>query len=276
MFNTTTIPTSINTPASICHIASILSIAALIGASVCELFLYRMKERICLGENLPESETEEEENYCDKYVEEFEALPARELSEEELTDLNKKIVREQVAEEVEVILTFDKSTDTFWYYTDKLKDVSYDILETVARKFAIDYDCKAIFLTIEGDEEPASLAEGDASLAEGDASLAEGAASLAEGADAASLDDGTASLAAAPAPSVFAKFKNYNTGGKGSTPNFTSVIKVIEQMNHFRYRGKICDYEETLKVAEKKVVEEKTIDYASYKKLLETTKIKTL
>jgi hypothetical protein len=206
-----------------------------------------------LGENLPESETEEE-NYCDKYVEEFEDLPARELSEEELTDLNKKIVREQVAEEVEVILTFDKSTDTFWYYTDKLKDVSYDILETVARKFAIDYDCKAIFLTIEGDDEPASLAEGAASLAEGDA----------------------ASLAAAPAPSVFAKFKNYNTGGKGSTPNFTSVIKVIEQMNHFRYRGKICDYEETLKVAEKKVVEEKTIDYASYKKLLETTKIKTL
>ena len=265
MFNTTTIPTSINTPASICHIASILSIAALIGASVCELFLYRMKERICLGENLPESETEEEENYCDKYVEEFEALPARELSEEELTDLNKKIVREQVAEEVEVILTFDKSTDTFWYYTDKLKDVSYDILETVARKFAIDYDCKAIFLTIEGDDEPASLAEG------ADAAL------LAEGADAASLAaspaDGAASLAA---PSVFAKFKNYNTGGKGSTPNFTSVIKVIEQMNHFRYRGKICDYEETLKVAEKKIVEEKTIDYASYKKLLETTKIKTL
>ena len=272
MFNTTTIPTSIYTPASICHIASILSIAALIGASVCELFLYRMKERICLGENLPESETEEEENYCDKYVEEFEALPARELSEEELTDLNKKIVREQVAEEVEVILTFDKSTDTFWYYTDKLKDVSYDILETVARKFAIDYDCKAIFLTIEGDDEPASLAEG------ADASLDDGTDSLAEGADAASLAEGdaaapTASLAA---PSVFAKFKNYNTGGKGSTPNFTSVIKVIEQMNHFRYRGKICDYEETLKVAEKKVVEEKTIDYASYKKLLETTKIKTL
>jgi hypothetical protein len=270
MFNTTTIPTSIYTPVSICHIASILSIAALIGASVCELFLYRMKERRCLGENLPESETEEE-NYCDKYVEEFEALPARELSEEELTDLNKKIVREQVAEEVEVILTFDKSTDTFWYYTDKLKDVSYDILETVARKFAIDYDCKAIFLTIEGDEEPASLAEGAASLAEGaDAAL------LAEGADAASLDEPAAPTASLAAPSVFAKFKNYNTGGKGSTPNFTSVIKVIEQMNHFRYRGKICDYEETLKVAEKKIVEEKTIDYASYKKLLETTKIKTL
>ena len=269
MFNTTTIPTSINTPAFICHIASILSIAALIGASVCELFLYRMKERRCVGENLPESETEEEENYCDKYVEEFEALPARELSEEELTDLNKKIVREQVAEEVEVILTFDKSTDTFWYYTDKLKDVSYDILETVARKFAIDYDCKAIFLTIEGDDEPASLADGAASLADEPVSLADGAAD-----GAASPADGAASPAAAP--SVFAKFKNYNTGGKGSTPNFTSVIKVIEQMNHFRYRGKICDYEETLKVAEKKVVEEKTIDYASYKKLLETTKIKTL
>jgi hypothetical protein len=77
-----------------------------------------------------------------------------------------------------------------------------------------------------------------------------------------------ASLPQAELPtSVFAKFKKYNTGGKGSTPNFTSVVKVIEQMNHFRYRGKIYDYEATQKLSEKK--EEAILDYASYKILCE-------
>ena len=257
MFNTTTIPTSINIPVSICHIASILSLGGLMWISVIEMFLSRLRRRESSGEDLSDSEWDSEfenDNYCDTYTEAFEALPVRDLSEDELASLNTKIVREEVADEVEVILTYDKTTETFWYYTDKLKEISYDILETVAQKFAIEHDCKAIFLQVLPEPsalEPASL---EPAALEGPACEVE--------------------QHKVEKPSVFAKFKDYNTGGKGSVPNFTSVIKVIEQMNHFRYRGKICDYEATLK-AEKKS-EEKSIDYASYKKLLETHKIKTL
>jgi len=236
MFNTTTIPTTpVNNLSVFLNVGAILSLGLLVGASFIEVFLYRIRERERASSE-SESESESEE-YCNNYLEEFEALPLHELSETELKDLNTKFVREFVAENVEVILTFDKNTETFWYYTDKLKNVSYDQLETVARKFAIEHNCKMICLqtpTAEPVTEP--------------------------------VTEPTAEPIIEP-PSVFAKFKNYNTGGKGASSNFTSVVKVVEQMNHFRYRGKLCDYVETQKLAEKS--EESILDYASYKKLIE-------
>jgi hypothetical protein len=250
MINTTTIPTQLNNTSYIC-IFGILTTGLLIGASMMELFLYKIREK--QREAADDSSEEEEEprnSYCDKYTDEFEALSTRVLTEEELQNLNTKIVREQVAEKVEVLLTFDKDTDTFWYYTDHLKEVSYDILETVARKFAIDYDCKMICLEpVTPDQE---VVASEAAVASASASASEASA---------------VAVANAAAPSVFAKFKKYNTGGKGAASNFTASVKVVEQRNHFRYRGKIVDYEESLKKEEKK--EEPTLDYASYKKLLE-------
>lgn len=237
MFNTTTIPTQVEPTNSIFIVFSVLGMGLLLGFSMIELFLYGVSEKAYYGQ--PESEDEEEEDnqtkYTDQYRAEFEALAMRELTAAELLELNTKIVREQVAEKVEVILTFDKLTETFCYYTDQLKEVSYDILETVARKFAIEYDCKMVCLPA-----AAAVAEQPVKVKESPSSKD---------------------------PSVFAKFKNYNTGGKGSTPNFTSVLQVIDQMNHFRYRGKLCDYEETLKNAEKPA--EPSLDYSSYKKLLD-------
>lgn len=237
MINTTTIPTQ-NPGFPLFYLLCILSTSAIVGISFIETFLYRLREKERYTDSSDDDE-EEEDNYCDNYRDEFEALSMRELPTEELLDLNTKIVREQVAEKVEVILTFDKATETFWYYTDQLKEVSYDILETVARKFAIEYDCKMICLQpADQDQAPADQVS-----------------------------------AASTEPSVFAKFKSYNTAGKGAPSNFTSVLKVVEQMNHFRYRGKIVDYEETQKKLEKqKTVEEPQLDYASYKKLLDEKK----
>jgi hypothetical protein len=258
MFNTTTIPTQMETKNNFFCLFSVLSSGMLLGCLMMELFMYRLREKERLYESeyedSEEDDTEEddtEENYTDKYYEEFEALAMRELTAAELLDLNKKIVREQIAENVEVILTFDKETDTFWYYTNQLKEVSYDILETVARKFAIEYDCKQICLQA-AEEEPKQAQEESKQAQEESKQAQE--------------ESKQAQEEPVGKPSVFAKFKNYNTGGKGSTPNFTSVVKVIEQMNHFRYRGKILDYEETQKELTKK--EDPTLDYASYKKTL--------
>jgi hypothetical protein len=241
MINTTTIPTE---PVynSFFAIFYVLSTGLVVGGFLTEYFLYRLREKE-RGETEfsdDEYEEEEEDKYCNKYVEEFNALNARVLTDEELQILSTKYVREQVAEKVEVILTYDKSTETFCYYTDQLKEVSYDILEAVARKYAIDYDCKSICLLEESASEKAALACKEEVAYE-------------------------EALARASAPSVFVKFKKYNTAGKGSAPNFTSVVKVVEQMNHFRYRGKIHDYEN--RPSEKK--EEPILDYASFKKLLE-------
>ena len=262
MFNTTTIPSQLPETMSVnffFNLCALFSTGLIMGVSLVEIFLYkmRMQERREKGEGDSDSDSEssgdedegegeeEEEKYIERYCNEFEALSVRELSVEELQSLNTKIVREQVTTDVEVILTFDKTTDTFWYYTDQLKKVSYPILETVARKFMLEHDCK--ILRLQGGEQQVEKALPQAGRPQASRPQAE------------------------LPPSVFAKFKKYNTGGKGSTPNFTSVVKVVEQMNHFRYRGKIYDYEATQKLSEKK--EEAILDYASYKILCEKKKI---
>ena len=245
--NTTTIPTQMPEPvySFFFYVCGLFSTGLIMGFSLVEYFLYKMRvqDEQLQGESDSESESEsdvdqddETAKYIEQYCDEFEALTVRELSKEELQSLNTKMVREQVSAGVEVIMTFDKTTDTFWYYTDQLKKVSYPILETVARKFMVDYDCK--ILRLQGEPQPA---EGES--------------------------EEKAPLSSETPQSIFAKFKKYNTGGKGSMPNFTSVVKVVEQMNHFRYRGKIYDYEETQKLSEKK--EETVLDYASYKILCE-------
>jgi hypothetical protein len=274
MINTTTIPTQIIQEGfSFLSSFSILSYGILFGAFIAELFLHLLKahDRKYIGfwcgnedsseseeSSLSEEEEEEEEDYCDKYVEEFVALPLQKLNDEELAQLNTKIVREQVAENVEVIMTFDKATDTFWYYTDHLKSVSYPILETVARKYALEHNCKIIL------QESASATAAAAGAGAGAGAAAAEPATMTLSKQ--ELTEEIVETAIEQISSVFAKFKTYNAG-KGSAPNFTSVIKVIEQMNHFRYRGKIVDYVERETQIEKK--EEPTLDYASYKKLLE-------
>jgi hypothetical protein len=260
MYNTTTIPTT-QLDGSFLGFFYVLSMGAIVGASLIELFLFRLRVRLrekggaYIDDDSEEEVEEETEDYCNNYQDEFDALSLRKLSEEELKQLNTKIVREQVAEEVEVIMTFDKATETFWYYTDKLKEVSYPILETVARKFAIENDCKIICLQAQAEQAQAEQAPTPIQA------LSEALTETPEQAEESTQAEQT------QAPSVFAKFKSYNAG-KGSAPNFTSVVEVIEQMNHFRYRGKIVDYEERARVK----VEEPTLDYASYKKLLEEKK----
>ena len=265
MFNTTTIPTKIdnNSGAGFLNICCILSTSAVLAISMMELFLYRLREKNRQIDANESSDEEEPETYCHKYEEAFDALSLRDISVEELLQLNTKIVREEVAPKVEVIMTFDKVTETFWYYTDQLKEVSYDILETVAQKFAIEHDCKAIYLQAEA--APSEVVAEAPSEVASEAAVAEAPSEAAEAAPEAAPE----AKAAPVKSSIFAKFKDYNTGGKGSTPNFTSVLQVIEQMNHFRYRGKICDYEATLKSEEKKKTVEPQLDYATYKKLLE-------
>jgi hypothetical protein len=252
MFNTTTIPTIAETSnvSTFLNVSMILSLSILVGGAFMELFLYRLREKQRLEESdiSDEEASDEEEDYCTRYYEEFQALATRVLTEDELLNLNTKIVREYVAEKVEVILTYDKNTETFWYYTDKLKDVSYDMLETVARKFAIENDCKAICLA-------STEAQSEAEASEAEEAQSEAAPASPEVSE------------AAPA-SVFAKFKSYNTGFKGAPPNFTSVVKVVEQMNHFRYKGKLSDYDATTK----KKIEEPTLDYQAFKKLSEENK----
>lgn len=195
----------------------------------------------------------------DETISLYEALLDRELSEEEIINLQKKYVIEEDFEEDDeesdyamadannadanannvdanvnnainkIIMTYNKENEAFWYYTNNLKDISYDRLETLARKFVIEYDCKRIYK---------------------------------EAKTHASASEAVTGTEASATKSVFAKFKKYNSGSKGASSKFGSDLKVIEQTNHFRYKGKLSEYEAMLQ-KDKKPIE---IDYATYKK----------
>jgi hypothetical protein len=217
-----------------------------------------------IGEGDGDGESEdgegEEGEYTAKYTEEYANLKERELSEDDLLTLNTRYVKEETPGG-EVVMSYDKDTGCFSYYTDNLKEITYAILETVARKFVVENDCKTIYTICKKAAEAAATASTKA--AESDD----------EDDDAVSSDE---EVVVEKPVSVFAKFKKYNTGGKGSVPNFKAVIDVVEQTNHFRFKGKLYDYEEIQKrnEAERNVTEPtKNLDYAAYKKqLLEKTK----
>jgi hypothetical protein len=205
-----------------------------------------------------EKDINDEEDLSTRYVEEFEALANNELSDNDLSNLQYKIVREPTAKG-DIIMTYHKPTEAFWYYTDNLKEVSYNTLEAVARKFVIENNCKHIYLL---SPEARAKAQQQAQALEGQAQSSEPVV------EEATFTTTTPAVEAPQEKSVFAKFKKYNSGSKNATTNFSSNVKVIEQTNHFRYKGKLYDYEESSKETQKKD-NIPTMSYADFKRLLE-------
>lgn len=266
-YNTTTVPMYL--PESHIYflnmsliVIGFFSVTAVMSESLLQWIKYRdFGSKMGEGEGEDEGEVEEEMKiYTDKYNEEYENLKERELDENDFLNLNTRYVKEETPGG-EVIMSYNKDVDCFSYYTNNLKEITYDILETVARKFVIENDCKTIYNVCKKAE------------AEAEAPKVEAASDT--DSDNVSVSSDEAVVEEKPV-SVFAKFKKYNTGGKGSVPNFKAVIDVVEQTNHFRFKGKLYDYEEIVKqneTARKAKETTKPLDYAAYKKqLLENSK----
>ena len=262
-YNTTTEPTpDPNSPlhfwALFVNVIGFFSITAVMTESVLQWIKYRDFGFTCKLD----CDDEEEEKYTDKYTKEFEDLKERELDEVDFLNFNTCYMKEETPGGV-VIMSYNKETECFSYYTDNLKEITYDILETVARKFVVENDCKTIYTICKSKEEKTETKRSTYEEWEWDPEFDE-------------VEEVEEVEEKQQPPSVFAKFKKYNTGGKGSVPNFKSVINVVEQTNHFRFNGKIYDYEEIVKrneIEQNSREPTKNLDYASYKKqLLENSK----
>lgn len=90
-----------------------------------------------------DSETEDEHLPFEwGYLEELEALPERELSNEELVKLGDcELDVETPAGRV--LMTYDEDAKSFAYYTDS-KNVPFKYLDALAREFAVKHDAKQI------------------------------------------------------------------------------------------------------------------------------------
>ena len=291
-----------------CSIISGLSIGTFIVAQ----FMYPSWQKInsayeinCEDDDEDEEDYEledDEEDYTQKYMEEFKALPSRSLSLDEIKDLKTKTVEEFVKiegitadadaaegadansdeekedcdDEVEkedlkkIIMTYNNETESFWYYKDYSTKILYPILDMVARKFVITYDCKDLYVSLAPTdiltsalvatvEEVKSVAPADAALAPADAAVS------------------PAVKEEVPVvKSIFAKFKMYNsepalpsTTKNNTTTPTTPTPHIIKKTNQFKYKGKLKDFSPTTDLVDT----ETKIDYASFKKQYNLNKI---
>ena len=269
-YNTTTILTEYNSEVMM-HTPDFLIFLKVIGSfilSTClsigliEFYLYQTRDKTVKNSYplLLDSENEEEEgegegeegegegdereDYCEKYYTEFSDLAERELTPADLVDWASKTVREMTPGG-EVIMFYAPDSESFCYYTDQLKDISYGILDTVAQKFALEYNCK--ILCIDSRAEQKRVEDLHAKRLEDQKKAMERR-----------IENPNAEV-----KSVFAKFKSYNKSS--AKPDFNANVLVKERSNHFRFRGKIYEYEEAQQKKEK--AKEVHVDYAAFKKM---------
>lgn len=157
-------------------------------------------------------EVDEVAEYQQQFLDEFDELKEREIEKDELKELGELSLRTDTPQG-EVIMTYGHETDTFWYYADKT-EIAYKTLETVARQFCINNDCKHLY--VDAKEEEKNKKEAD-----------EKAEKICEG----EKDE--------KKKSVFIEYKTYNA------PTNSYIIKA----NRFTKKGRI---DEWLKIEEEK------------------------
>ena len=186
-----------------------------------------------------ESDNEEELESEEEYKQELEAVTEwkEEFTEDELKELREYNIYIETPNG-DVIMFYDYENEAFHYYSDS-KTHTFKALETVARKYVLDYDCKALYHDMDKElEELKEKAEAEAE---------------AEKAEAEKEPD---SVGWNP----FANFRNYKTEKKEN-----NTIEIKKKINKFKYLGRIDEYKNNCNENEKKqdFVE---IDYSSYKK----------
>ena len=259
----------------------LFSLFSLISTSFCIAFslvgstIYtRVGEHSNFFEDSDQEESEEEEDddseeekeveeYDHLYYDELDNLEDRVLEKEDLEKLENVIVREKTPNG-EVIMTYNHKSESFGYYCDD-KNVKYMVLDTVARKFTIDNNCKSVCVNYKAEFEKAKVAI------------------LADQVTSTKTVDPPISDVEPPVvkKSIYAKFKNYNSNtntntkkdvvpppaatGSGSGNKTDKIYILTEKANRFTYKGRISNYN-TVEVTD--TVYKKTIDFATFKKSL--------
>ena len=196
--------------------------------------------------------------YQQKYADELTRLENKELTRDDLKELSKLQVKEDTPFG-EIIMTYNPTTESFWYYTDA-RNVPFKTLDTVARCFAVTYDCKQICVNYK--EELAALRDQCKKNKETSEGACEGEGKC-EG-DTGGEDD-TASENDNKKKSIFATFKNYSTDtSKKSTDSNFPII--MQNNNRFSCKGKIKDAPNQLEDSSEDVNPNKNISFADFKK----------
>lgn len=171
--------------------------------------------------------TPREKSFAHMYVSEFRNL--KETEDEDFSSRLGDVVVRSKTPGGEVILGIGDGFGSFKFWCDK-KDIPYAHLETVARIFCIEHNCKQQCIDTPKEIENALInAKTDGGVDE-------------------------------PNKSVFAVTKKYNMG-RGGGIKARSRLPCAEKANQFKYMGKLADYAK-LSVT----VERETFSYGDWKR----------
>ena len=189
-----------------------------------------------------------------------------ELTEEFVNDLCLNTVTETTPRG-DVLMYYSSKLGSFVYHS-KTKEIPYKYLETVARKYVIEYNCKKLYIDIRKEYEKGLNKYKEIKEKEEKAAK--------------DLKDGVVDETKEnKKKQIFANFKTYNRKGEVHNKQKDKIYILKEQANRYSYRGKIEEYSEAKveSCLDKKVLENlgdkrseeekkmKDIDFASFKKM---------
>ena len=151
---------------------------------------------------------DDNEEYEDSINKNFNNLDVIDISDNYIVELKNKFARE-MTQQGEIILCYNNETESFNYWCDS-KNIYFNKLELISKKYVTDYNCKKLYQydkTDENAEQQNAEQPGSENIKESDKSTTE---------------------------NVFANLKNYNKKRK-------NVEKEIIK-NRYSYRGKIKDW----------------------------------
>ena len=187
----------------------------------------------------------------------------QEMTEEFVNDLSLNTITETTPRG-DVLMYYSSKLGTFVYHS-KTKEIPYNYLETVARKYVIEYNCKKLYIDIRKEYEK-GLNKYKEIKAKEEKSAADG-------------NEGETKEN--KKKQIFANFKTYNRKGEVHSKQKDKIYILKEQANRYSYRGRIEEYSEAKvescldkkvleNMGDKRSDEEKrpnNIDFASFKKM---------
>ncbi len=174
-----------------------------------------------------------------------------ELTEEFVNDLSLNTVTETTPRG-DVLMYYSSKLGSFVYHS-KTKEIPYKYLETVARKYVIEYNCKKLYIDIRKEYEKGLNKYNE---------IKEKEEKTAKDAKDGVVDETKENKK----KQIFANFKTYNRKGEVHNKQKDKIYILKEQANRYSYRGKIEEYSEA-KVESCLDKNGKDIDFASFKKM---------
>ena len=154
----------------------------------------------------------------------------------------------------DVLMYYSSNLGSFVYHSLS-KEIPYKYLETVARKYVIEYNCKKLYIDIRKEYE-----KGLNKYKEIKEKEEKAAKDAKDGIKDENQQDNNKKK------QIFANFKTYNRKGEVHNKQKDKIYILKEQANRYSYRGKIEEYSEA-KIETCLDKKGKDIDFASFKKM---------